>query len=126
MFNDFEVIHSYTRAEALADGVLIDVSETAKETGFTVPVAMTTRLWHEHITPGEADRDSGQSERGRLWDVLSVLYWTIKGSSQEGPETRFKTDFIMEGKPETVEMYAVIGPGDSMEPVITIMLIGED
>lgn len=26
-----EVIHSYTRAQAIADGVLVDISETARE-----------------------------------------------------------------------------------------------
>jgi hypothetical protein len=33
-FERSDMIHSYTRAEAIADGVLIDVSETAKEAGF--------------------------------------------------------------------------------------------
>ena len=36
-----ELIFRYSRAEALSDGVLIDVSETAKETGFRIPVALT-------------------------------------------------------------------------------------
>jgi len=31
MFEDADLIHSYTRADALRDGVLIDVSATAKE-----------------------------------------------------------------------------------------------
>jgi hypothetical protein len=33
MFDDAEVIHAYTRADALRDGVLIDVSATAMEAG---------------------------------------------------------------------------------------------
>src|SRR4051794_4558851 len=36
-----EVIFAYTRADALADGVLIDVTDTAKEAGFRIPVAVT-------------------------------------------------------------------------------------
>jgi hypothetical protein len=39
MFEDSELIHSYSRAQAIADGVLIDVSETAKEVGIVFPVA---------------------------------------------------------------------------------------
>ena len=30
MFGDFDVIHSYSRADAIGDGVLIDVSATAR------------------------------------------------------------------------------------------------
>lgn len=31
---DLELISAYTRAEALADGLLVDVTETAREAGF--------------------------------------------------------------------------------------------
>jgi len=34
------VIHTYTRAQAIEDGVLIDVSEMAREAGFRWPVAV--------------------------------------------------------------------------------------
>ncbi|MDE2205458.1 MAG: hypothetical protein KGK12_02325, partial [Armatimonadetes bacterium] len=39
------VIYSYTRREALEDGVLIDVSKMAAEAGFRYPVALTAALW---------------------------------------------------------------------------------
>jgi type I site-specific restriction endonuclease len=35
-----EIIYSYTRKQAIADGVLIDVTELAKEAGFKCPVAL--------------------------------------------------------------------------------------
>lgn len=38
----FEVIHRYTRAQAIADGVLVDVTAKARTCGFTVPVATLT------------------------------------------------------------------------------------
>ena len=41
MFSNDDLIHSYTRAEALADGELIDVSATAREAGIRWPVALT-------------------------------------------------------------------------------------
>ena len=44
-----EPISTYTRAEAIEDGVLVDVSETAAEAGITFPVAITRRLWTEWI-----------------------------------------------------------------------------
>ena len=40
MFESFDFIHRYTRAEAIRDGVLIDVSATAREAGFRYPVAL--------------------------------------------------------------------------------------
>ena len=39
-----EVIFSYTRAQAIADRVLVDVTPTALEAGFRFPVAATAAL----------------------------------------------------------------------------------
>lgn len=67
-----EPLHRYTRAEAIADGVLVDVTQAATAGmlgGFAVPVAITAALHHaiQAIPPaleGIAD------VRGRLHDVL--------------------------------------------------------
>jgi hypothetical protein len=44
---DPKLISSYARSEseALADGVLVDVTETAREAGFVIPVALTRAAW---------------------------------------------------------------------------------
>ena len=63
-----EVIFSYTRAQAIADGVLMDVSELAQESGFRFPVAVTAGVWAECVAV--PDGVEGQDETGRLWDVL--------------------------------------------------------
>jgi len=36
-----DIIFSYTRAQAIEDGVLVDVSELAREASFRYPVAVT-------------------------------------------------------------------------------------
>ncbi len=41
MFEEGDLIYRYTRADVLRDGVLIDVSQTARETGLCFPVALT-------------------------------------------------------------------------------------
>jgi hypothetical protein len=41
MFENAGLIHCYTRADAIRDGVLNDVSETAREAGIRWPVALT-------------------------------------------------------------------------------------
>lgn len=65
-----EVIYAYTREQAIADGILIDVSKMAKEAGIKFPVAVTSAVWHEHIVPDKAMVEFGQDENGRLWDTL--------------------------------------------------------
>jgi hypothetical protein len=50
MFDDFDLIHAYTRADAIRDGVLIDVSAVAREAGFKFPVALTAAVWERCVT----------------------------------------------------------------------------
>ena len=47
---DLPLISSYTRAQEIEDVVLIDVTETAKETGFRFPVAVTSEIWHGYVS----------------------------------------------------------------------------
>ena len=111
------VISTYTRAQALKDGVLVDVSPAAKEAGFVWPVAVTSSLFRIINT---FPKDSGQDLHGRLWDVLMVLRFSYKKGGN------FKVRFS-DGKDYSTEsLYAVAGPGDNGEPVITIMREGED
>jgi len=65
-------ISVYTRSQAIADGVLVDVSDTARQAGFTIPVAVTGTLWYEYIDLEPDTLPAGQSATGRLWDVLSL------------------------------------------------------
>jgi hypothetical protein len=67
MFENSDLIHSYSRAQAIEDGVLIDVSATAREAGIRWPVALTRAAWERCVSvpPGVACQD----EAGRLWDV---------------------------------------------------------
>jgi type I site-specific restriction endonuclease len=55
-------IHSYTRAQAIADGVLIDVFETARELGFKFPVAVTDSVWRAYIEWTNEDTKKGYQQ----------------------------------------------------------------
>jgi hypothetical protein len=118
-----DLIYSYTRAQALADGVLIDVSDFAREAGFKLPVAVSDTLYHGYLTPPLELAKEGQSLNGRLWDTLSVLRYAIKSASATD-RLSFTVLFaqVPDAEPEPVDLLAVCGPGDSGEPVITIML----
>jgi hypothetical protein len=61
-----EVIFSYTRAQAIADRVLVDVTPTALEAGFRFPVAATAALMAAVETiPQQYPHEDIE---GRLWD----------------------------------------------------------
>ncbi len=135
-----EVIDAYTRADAIRDGVLMDVTETAKEAGIVYPTAVTQALWDGYITPPESLKGF-QDLQGRLWDVLTMFVFAAKSqkksttevaeSSRDALKTLFyKVIFQMPSrtinpKMETVDLKAVCGPGDNAEPTITIMLQDE-
>ena len=127
MANDNYIIFRYTRADAIRDGVLIDVSETAREAGFRIPVAITAAAWARCVEVPEGV--TGQDERGRLWDVLSMLYYAIS-RSLGGHEIRYHLHVRNSDEeavpPPPVKLKALCGPGDEAEPVITIMLPNED
>ena len=120
------VISVYTRAQAIEDGVLIDVSPVAMaEHGFRSPVAVTDRVWSEVvIPPGEVA--TWQDDLGRLNDLLTCLKYGIK-RSQKASEVIFKMDVINEGeKRKTITLKRTCTPGDNLEPVITVMFPDED
>ena len=125
-FDDAPIIFRYTRADAIADGVLIDLSEWAKESGFRFPVACTNAVWEQYIVPPPRTVDSGQSERGRAHDLLHMLLLAIRKSGG-GDQLHFTVMFLQTPKRhETVTLKSVCGPGDTGEPVITVMLTDED
>lgn len=129
MFDDADVVSSYTRADALADGVLVDVGPMAREAGFKVPVAMTNAAWCECVAWGKEDKPGlGQSQEGRLWDVLFLA--ALAARKAQGNQAPFSVYCVpREGAgvaPEKVDLYLWIHPGDSGEPVCTILLEGED
>ena len=122
-----ELIHKYTRAQAIEDGVLVDVTETAKEAGIKFPVAVTIAVHGGYVVPDERSRRWGQSESGRLWDVLSVFRFYAKTAKPATDTITFPVTFIMkERQRHNVMLKAMIGPGDAGEPVVTIMLPNED
>ena len=67
-WDDAEVISSYSRAQAIEDGVLVDVSSVAKEAGIKFPVAMTATVWGKYV--GVPEGVGWQDESGRLWDIV--------------------------------------------------------
>ena len=124
MTENYNLIYSYTRKQAIEDGVLIDVSKMAQEAGIKHPVAVTYKLWYEYIEPDPEAKSLDQSIEGRLWDVLWMF--RVKAFVSVDSQFQFRVYFIMGKEVKLVELKAVCGPGDNLEPVITIMLPEED
>ncbi len=135
-----DIIDIYTRAQTLADGVLVDVTETAKEAGIVYPTAVTQALWDGYVVPPEELKNIQHLE-GRLWDVLTMYRFNAKAKRGAGADVvesqrdvaqtmLFKVLFQMPSKKglpkmKNVTLKAVCGPGDNAEPVITLMLENE-
>lgn len=119
-----DVIHSYTRAEAIADGVLVDVTELAKEAGLKYPVALTHAVYAKYVEVPEGV--SGQDVTGRLWDILNMLRFGAAKSKGES-EILFKLYVRNDNrKAKLVTLKSVCGPNDDLSPCITVMMPDED
>lgn len=128
-FEGMPIISTYSRAQAIEDGQLVDVSSVAKEAGIKFPVALTRSVFDAYVAvPAGVEC---QDESGRLWDVLfmfrsATLSGRIKGDiGTYQLHVRNRNTQRMD-KRDLVTLKAVCGPGDTPEPVITIMLPEED
>lgn len=121
-----DVISLYTREQGIADGVLVDVSEVAREAGFKWPVALTQALWADivGIPPEFAHEDTA----GRLWDVLWMAYIAVQRS--RGQRSHIEYELVLHtgdnGRAGRYRVKMVAGPGDDGEPVLTLMRPEED
>ena len=113
-----ESIYCYSRAQALADGVLVDLFEWARRHGIKYPTACTHSVW----ALIEAIEDPHPTLRhvqvlGRTDAVLVAMLAAIRQA--RGTD---RVHFEALG----CALWAQCGPGDTAAPVITIMVEGED
>lgn len=124
-----EPVYTYTRAQAIEDGILVDITETAKEAGFSCPVAITAAAWSDCVewTDADSKRQTYQDESGRLWDVI---WMASLAARRGGMETLFQLYRVPRGgrgvRPRLATLKMLAGPGDDGELVITILMPGED
>lgn len=121
-----EVIHAYTRANALEDGELVDVTEWASADkgfmgGFKVPVALTRSAWAA-IEAIPASLEGLADVRGRAHDVLWMASLAARSAARAG-KTRVGFKVILPSKGTRKRNRILVidsGPGDAGEHVITI------
>jgi len=126
------VISTYTRTQAIEDGVLIDPGSMAKEAGFKWPVALTADAWADCVawTDADSQQQVHQDQSGRLWDVVYMASHAIRTSKDSGDRLLFQLYRVPRDGQSTeavlVTLKLIVGPGDSGEPVVSILLPNED
>jgi hypothetical protein len=126
------VISSYSRIQAIEDGVLVDAGPMASEAGFSWPVALTVAAWQDCVAWSDEDnlKQVYQDQSGRLWDVLFMGRFAIQCNRKSGDRIEFQLNRVpRDGKSrnaKSVTLKLIVGPGDDGEPVITILQPHED
>jgi hypothetical protein len=123
-----KVIYSYSRAQAVADGVQVEVTKTAHEAGIKFPVFITRGVFEHCVTvpPGVTCQD----EAGRLWDVVWMLRFAIL-RARPGVERIPVALYVRNSdhdRPRLTKLIAVCSALDidDASPAITVMLPEED
>ena len=126
------VLSVYTRAQAIEDGILVDVSETAREAGFKIPVAVTRSVW-DRLVALPHGYQGFQDESGRLWDVLWMAhYYAVCASDSDRVRMcvlvrDIRKDLRDSHRPPRKHFPIVaIGSGDDGGAAITIMFPEDD
>ena len=121
------VVYGYTRAQAVADGVQVEVSKVAAEAGIRFPVFLTRTVYDAYVTvPPDV---SAQDEAGRLWDIVWMLRFAII-RSQPGAQRIPVALYVRNDnfRSRLVKLVAVCGALDIDDPApaITVMMPDED
>jgi hypothetical protein len=118
-----ELIHSYSRAEALDDGVLVDLAlfsfrgqRLVDQVGIRYPIAITAPAYSEATDGIEAG-----AQADLIWRITQLLI-AFKDAARR-TDGADRLEFTFRG---AVQLKAICGPGDDAAPVITLMLPGED
>jgi hypothetical protein len=122
-----DVIYTYTRAHAVADGFQVEVTKTAQEAGIRFPVFLTRTVYDAYVTvPQDV---TGQDEAGRLWDVI----WMLRFAVLKGRPGQSRLPFALyvrndNRRPRLVKLIATCSAldVDNPQPALTIAMPDED
>jgi hypothetical protein len=127
------VIYTYTRSQAIADGLQVEVSKVAREAGITYPVFLTRAVYDNYVTVPAGI--TGQDEAGRLWDVVWMNRFAIirlrAGRNGSAESRRLPVALYVRNdnrRARLIKLIATCGPLDidDPQPAITIMMPDED
>ena len=121
------VIYAYTRAQAVADGVQVEVTKTAQEADIKFPMFLTRAVFEAYVAvPPDV---TGQDEAGRLWDVVWMTRFGII-RARPGCD-RIPVAFYVRNDNRAARLVKLIATCgaldiDDPQPAITILMPDED
>lgn len=128
-----EVIHSYSREQAIEDGVLVDFEAIAPgmyaQLGIRMGVALTSAVFDSVVSLHPAAQRAMNDLNGRAWDLAWMSNCAIRSMVRRNMTVGFfKMLAVMPGRSvaKTITLKIVLGPDDEGRPCATIMLPNED
>ena len=121
------VVYAYTRSQAVADGLQIEVTQTAKEAGIKYPVFLTRSVFERFVAVPEGV--TGQDEAGRLFDIIWMTRYAIQQNRRGGDRVPVLLSVRNDNRAaKPVQLIAACGPldVDDPQPAITVMLPEDD
>ena len=111
--------------QAIASGVLIDVTPTAQQLGFSFPISITKPLWEVGIAP--TDTIGEEEKLHRLRDVLIAFRLRLASQPTVSPLIDFPAllAFPPNGAPQLIPLFALIQPDEQNRAMATLLLPNE-
>ena len=121
------VLYAYSRSQAGADGVQVDVTKTAQEAGIKFPMFLTRAVFDNYIAVPEGV--TGQDEAGRLWDLIWMTRFAILRSL--GHTDRLPVALYVRNDNHRAKLVKLIATCsaldiDDPQPALTLMMTDED
>ena len=117
-----------SRAQAIAEGTIIDVSDLGRQVGFKWPVAMTKAVWEDSVAWSDEDNEQQvpQNQKSRLFSVVGACADYVRTRGPKADRMRFRINRIpRDGESRGAQqrlLQVVAHPGDDGEPVLTIRI----
>ena len=123
---ELNAIHTYSRAQAIEDGVLIDVTKQAKDIGIRFPTALTAGVWAEAVAaPIGSELANDIWEISRVNELLEMAMMELETLSTKCVRFVYHVAITLDDS-KRIEFRATVSLGDDGRHVLTVMLPHED
>jgi hypothetical protein len=99
MFNDLDVIASYSQEQALEDNNLFNLSELfseeVRECGIKIPLFCTRSVYMNYVKLTKAADNGLHSEKGRAWDLIFMSRPALKAAARTRKSYLFKFSCVV-------------------------------
>lgn len=126
---EWEVLYTYSRAQAIADGVLIDagigdLAEVSRQ-HYKYPIAMTSAVFA--IIEAAVNNKAWANDWKGVWhDICWMARNGVIGNDGDDTTRYFGVIIRGAGRNGLYSMKIVCGPNDDATPCLTVMLENED